>query len=104
MTLKSGADNPFAWEFVASTYFYLDDKQRIPAAALPGALTAGAGTLNRLNGTGWCPAWSRAATVSRPIRPVAPATAIRMGSSSCMPRSLLRSIKAIEDPRYPEYR
>ena len=53
LTLKSGADGPFAWEFVASRYDYVDDKQRVPTTALPGALTTGAGTLNRLNGTGW---------------------------------------------------
>jgi iron complex outermembrane receptor protein len=54
VTLKSGTEGEFAWEAVASAYFYLDDKQRVPTAALPGALTAsGAGTLNRLNGTGW---------------------------------------------------
>ncbi len=59
VTLKSGTDGNFAWELVASDYQYLDDKQRVPTVALPGALIpassggSGAGTLNRLNGTGW---------------------------------------------------
>ena len=51
VTLKSGTADAFAWEAVASMYNYLDDKQRVPAAALPGASTGGAGTINRLNGT-----------------------------------------------------
>ena len=53
LTLKSGTLGDFAWELVASDYNYLDDNQRVPTAALPGATTGGAGTLNRLNGTGW---------------------------------------------------
>ena len=53
LTLKSGADGDFQWEAIASRYDYLNDKQRVPTAALPGAFTAGAGTINRMNGTGW---------------------------------------------------
>jgi iron complex outermembrane receptor protein len=53
VTLKSGSDGDLAWELVASDYNYLDDKQRVPTVALPGATAEGAGTLNRLNGTGW---------------------------------------------------
>ena len=54
VTLKSDNEGRFAWEFVASRYDYLEDKQRIPTTALPGTLTTpGAGTMNRLNGTGW---------------------------------------------------
>jgi iron complex outermembrane receptor protein len=53
LTLKSGTDGDLAWEAVASDYNYLDDNQRVPTTALPGATTGGAGTLNRLNGTGW---------------------------------------------------
>lgn len=54
LTLKSGADSDFAWEFVGSDYSYLDDNQRVPTVALPGATTTGgAGSINRLNGTGW---------------------------------------------------
>ena len=54
VTLKSATDGPFAWEFVGSGYFYLEDNQRLPTSALPGTLTTpGAGTVNRLNGTGW---------------------------------------------------
>ena len=53
LSLKSGTDGDFAWEIVASDYAYLNDKQRVPTAALPGAFTSGAGTINRMNGTGW---------------------------------------------------
>jgi iron complex outermembrane receptor protein len=54
VTLKSSAEGNFAWEFVGSDYNYLDDNQRVPTVALPGATTTGgAGTINRLNGTGW---------------------------------------------------
>jgi len=53
VTLKSGSDGNFGWEFVASDYNYLTDNQRVPSAAFPAAATGGAGTINRLNGTGW---------------------------------------------------
>ena len=53
LTLKSGADGDFQWEAIASRYDYLNDKQRVPTAALPGAFAGGAGTVNRMNGTGW---------------------------------------------------
>jgi iron complex outermembrane receptor protein len=53
VSLTSGKDGDFAWELLASDYAYLSDKQRVPSATLPAAFTAGAGTINRLNGTGW---------------------------------------------------
>jgi iron complex outermembrane receptor protein len=53
VTLKSGVSDDFGWEIVASDYNYLTDNQRVPSAALPGASAGGAGTINRLNGTGW---------------------------------------------------
>jgi iron complex outermembrane receptor protein len=53
VTLKSAGSEAFAWEFVASDYDYLSDEQRVPGTALPGAMTGGGGTINRLNGTGW---------------------------------------------------
>ena len=37
----------------ASDYNYLDDNQRVPTAELPAALGRTAGTITRLNGTGW---------------------------------------------------
>jgi iron complex outermembrane receptor protein len=51
--LASDPSDTFAWELVATRYDYLNDKQRVPTAALPGAFSGGAGTLNRMNGTGW---------------------------------------------------
>jgi iron complex outermembrane receptor protein len=53
LTLKSAPGGDIQWEMIATRYDYLNDKQRVPTAALPGAFTAGAGTINRLNGTGW---------------------------------------------------
>ncbi len=53
VTLASASDGDFAWELLASRYDYLNDKQRVPTAALPAAFTGGAGTVNRMNGTGW---------------------------------------------------
>jgi iron complex outermembrane receptor protein len=53
LSLTSAVDGDFSWEIIASDYAYLNDKQRVPTAALPGAFTAGAGTINRMNGTGW---------------------------------------------------
>jgi iron complex outermembrane receptor protein len=53
LSLASAKDGDFSWEILASNYAYLGDKQRTPTAALPGAVTSGAGTINRMNGTGW---------------------------------------------------
>src|SRR5205085_10810739 len=53
VSLSSQKTGDFSWELLASDYAYLNDKQRVPTAALPGAFTAGAGTINRMNGTGW---------------------------------------------------
>jgi hypothetical protein len=51
--LTSAKEGNFAWEIIVSDYAYLNDKQRVATAALPGAFTAGTGTINRMNGTGW---------------------------------------------------
>jgi len=53
VTLASAPDGDFAWELIATRYDYLNDKQRVPTAALPSAFASGAGTINRMNGTGW---------------------------------------------------
>jgi iron complex outermembrane receptor protein len=53
LSLKSAPDDDFAWEVNASRYDYLNDKQRVPTGVLPTAFTGGAGTVNRMNGTGW---------------------------------------------------
>ncbi|GAA0534478.1 iron complex outermembrane receptor protein [Rhizomicrobium palustre] len=53
LTLATAADRAWSWEFVASDYAYLSDNQRIPGTALPSAATGGAGTITRLDGTGW---------------------------------------------------
>ncbi|HJS45006.1 MAG TPA: TonB-dependent receptor [Rhizomicrobium sp.] len=53
ITLASALGGDFAWELILTRYDYLNDKQRVATAALPGAFSGGAGTINRLNGTGW---------------------------------------------------
>jgi iron complex outermembrane receptor protein len=53
LKLASDPKGDFAWEVIASRFDYLTDKQRVPTAALPGAFSTGAGTVNRINGTGW---------------------------------------------------
>jgi len=53
LTLASRRDGDFTWQVTATGYNYLNDKQRVPTAALPAAFHGGAGTVNRMNGTGW---------------------------------------------------
>ena len=38
---------------IATRYIVDRDEQRIPTTALPAALSGGAGTITRLDGTGW---------------------------------------------------
>ncbi|HKU65395.1 MAG TPA: TonB-dependent receptor [Rhizomicrobium sp.] len=53
LSLASAQDGDFAWEIIASNYAYLNDKQRVATTTLPTAFSGGAGTINRMNGTGW---------------------------------------------------
>jgi len=53
VSLRGANGGDFTWEIVATDYAYLTDNQRVPGIALPGAASGGAGTINRLNGTGW---------------------------------------------------
>jgi iron complex outermembrane receptor protein len=53
LKLASDPGGDFTWALIVSRFDYLNDKQRVPAAALPAAFSGGAGTVNRLNGTGW---------------------------------------------------
>jgi iron complex outermembrane receptor protein len=41
------------WSLVGSLYDYAKDEQRIPSVALPAAAEGGAGSIVRMNGTGW---------------------------------------------------
>jgi iron complex outermembrane receptor protein len=41
------------WSIIGSVYDYARDDQRIPSLALPVAKTRGAGSIVRMNGTGW---------------------------------------------------
>ncbi len=48
-----GSGAAFDWQVIGSLYDYDRDVQRIPTTALPGAAAGGAGTITRLDGTGW---------------------------------------------------
>jgi iron complex outermembrane receptor protein len=52
LTLEGSAAG-FDWRAIASLYDYDKDVQRIPFAALPGAAAGGAGSIVRMDGTGW---------------------------------------------------
>jgi iron complex outermembrane receptor protein len=52
-SLKSSMGGEWDWEAVASSFRYVNDRQRIPGTALPAAEGGGAGTIVSLNGTGW---------------------------------------------------
>ncbi len=49
----TGSGDRFDWQVVATLYDFADDVQRVPATALPAAAAGGAGTITRLDGTGW---------------------------------------------------
>lgn len=49
----TGAGGPWAWRATGTLYDFARDEQRTPTTALPGAATGGAGTITRLDGTGW---------------------------------------------------
>lgn len=49
----SGEQNGFGWQMVATRYRFDHDSQRSPTATLPTSLAGGAGTITRLDGTGW---------------------------------------------------
>jgi iron complex outermembrane receptor protein len=53
LSLKSAPEGDFTWSLIASNYAYLFDSQRVPGTALPAAAMGGAGSINRLTGTGW---------------------------------------------------
>ncbi len=50
-----GAQNSdtFQWDATLTLFDFVRDKQRVPTTALPTAFSGGAGTLTRLDGTGW---------------------------------------------------
>ncbi|PZU11943.1 MAG: TonB-dependent receptor [Sphingomonas sp.] len=49
----SGSEGPFDWQIVGTLFDYDRDVQRTPTTAPPSALSGGAGTILRLDGTGW---------------------------------------------------
>jgi len=49
----SGSDGVFDWQLIGTLFDYDKDVQRTPTTAPPSALSGGAGTIQRLDGTGW---------------------------------------------------
>ena len=48
-----GASGAVTWQAIGTVYDFAHDVQRTPTALLPAARTSGAGTITRLDGTGW---------------------------------------------------
>ena len=49
----TGTGKRFDWQVIGTRYAIDRDEQRIATTALPAAASSGAGTITRLNGTGW---------------------------------------------------
>ncbi|MES3099554.1 TonB-dependent receptor [Sphingomonas faeni] len=49
----TGTSKAIDWQVIGTLYDYVHDVQRVPTTALPAARTGGAGTIARLDGTGW---------------------------------------------------
>ena len=49
----TGASEAVDWQVIGTLYDYAHDVQRVPTTALPTARAGGAGTIARLDGTGW---------------------------------------------------
>jgi iron complex outermembrane receptor protein len=52
-SLKSSTGGEWDWEAVATSFRYVNDRQRVPGTALPAAEGGGAGSIVSFNGTGW---------------------------------------------------
>src|SRR6185437_1308504 len=52
LSLEGGSDR-FQWRAIGTLYAYGKDVQRIPSVALPEAAAGGAGSIVRMDGTGW---------------------------------------------------
>ncbi len=53
LALKSSGGGAWEWDVAASLYDFATDKQRTPGVAVPLARSGGAGTITRMDGTGW---------------------------------------------------
>ena len=49
----TGSGGRLNWQVIGTLYDFAHDVQRMPTVALPAARDGGAGTITRLNGTGW---------------------------------------------------
>jgi iron complex outermembrane recepter protein len=49
----TGSSGRLDWQLIGTLYDFAHDEQRIPSVALPAAQAGGAGTITRLDGTGW---------------------------------------------------
>jgi len=57
----TGTRGPVDWQVIGSVFDFAKDIQRTPTGALPAAAVGGAGTVTRLDGTGWQTLDARAA-------------------------------------------
>ncbi|OYY68880.1 MAG: TonB-dependent receptor [Sphingomonas sp. 28-63-12] len=57
----TGSTGPVDWQVIGTLFDFAKDSQRIAGTALPGALSGGAGTITRLDGTGWSTVDAKAA-------------------------------------------
>lgn len=57
----TGAGPRFDWQVIGTLYDFARDTQRTPTDPLPAAFAGGAGTITRLDGTGWATADAKAA-------------------------------------------
>lgn len=57
----TGTSGAIEWQVIGTLFDFAEDSQRIPTIALPGAATGGAGTITRLDGTGWSTVDAKAA-------------------------------------------
>ncbi|MBS0480374.1 MAG: TonB-dependent receptor [Proteobacteria bacterium] len=53
LSASGGGGKRFDWQVIATRYIVDRDEQRIATTVLPAAISGGAGTITRLNGTGW---------------------------------------------------
>ncbi len=53
ISLKSNMQNRWDWSAIASHYSYDESTKRMPLIALPVAASGGAGTIEKMDGTGW---------------------------------------------------
>ncbi len=88
----TGTSGRFDWQVIGTLYDFAHDVQRIPTTALPDARAGGAGTITRLDGTGWKTldakgAWRSSVRIMISSRSTATSTRRATGSTAARARS-----------------